>query len=240
MFTQKGGVECADNREKSRATSQAHLCVGDLRCARIAHLQTTPSETISGVLHLLKNYVRWVLLFILSKRSRKRNLQSDWLLALSGFSRLCPDGHGNSRAMCVWKRSSDMREKNKITTLFTVLVSICPYTCGEKLWPQTWKSCLGLRPWAVFSRPRSHSIIITIIFSVRTLEPWTRLIFGYNISFWMAAEWELCNLTRVFQAFCTVICYHSCLLERPSISTFFIYMFPFDSCLLFTHWFSSN
>ena len=48
-----------------------------------------------------------------------------------------------------------------------------------------------------------------IIFSVRALEPWTRHILGNDISFWMTAEWELCYLTRVFQAFCTVNCYHS-------------------------------
>ena len=128
-----------------------------LKCARIAHLQTTPSKTISGVLHVLKNYVRWVLCFILSKRARNRILQSDWFLVPSGFSCLWPTG-SRQRARDVCVKNVEWYEREGENKLFIVLGSVHPYSCGEKRWPQSWKCGLGLRPRAVFSRPRSHTV----------------------------------------------------------------------------------
>ena len=98
-----------------------------LKCARRAHLQTTPSKTISGVPQLLKNYVRWVLCFVLSKRARKRILHSDWFSAPSGFSCLCPRSRQRARDVCVWKRSGDMRKEKKIKVIYRLRVDPSVY-----------------------------------------------------------------------------------------------------------------
>ena len=107
-----------------------------LKCARRAHLQTTPSKTISGVLQLLKNYVRWVLCFVLSKRARKRILHSYWFLIsdVRIFLSLPTVTATRARCLCVEKIRWYEKGEKKLK-LFTVLGSIRPYTCSEKLWP---------------------------------------------------------------------------------------------------------
>ena len=44
-------------------------------------------------------------------------------------------GHGNARAMCVCGKDQVIWERRKKLKLYTVLASIRPYTCSEKLWP---------------------------------------------------------------------------------------------------------